>query len=331
MSTIDLVHLVWVPLGLGPLERFLRAHRANPPGLAHQLTIVFSGYRATEQLRPFKELLKQNDAVPRVEMELPGPGWDIGSYRMAAERCTGEWICFLNSYSRPLVGGWLDRLLAPQFRDRGLGLTGATGNLLSAFWHIQGEAVRRYSRLPIRRQLQRRQYRKLVDRQLTDFPSLPGPIIRTNAFALRRDRFVLLRFPPLRTKRDTHEFESGWLSLSRQILGAGQAVAVVGRCGGALRPDEWPDSRTYGSGDQENLLVADNRTAHYQNADAAGRAHDHRWVYIYPPDPNYEPYPGCFVGRPAWQRPWLRATGPAQASSDAGMRTELASCARPAE
>jgi hypothetical protein len=288
-TTVDLVHLVWTPLGMRPFERFLAAYSENPPGLPANLTILFSGFSSAGQLRPYRDHLREA-GVSANEVELPGPGFDIASYRAAAARQSGAWICFLNSYSRPLAGGWLEQLLAPQFRDPDLRLTGVGGNLVSAFWHLPAESTLGFSRLPIRGWLQRRRFRQCVDRQLRDFPPGPGPVIRTNAFALRRDDFLRLRFPVIRTKYETYLFESGWVSMTRQVLGAGYRVAVVGRDGRAYRPPEWPESRTYASGDQGNLLVADNRTDMYQEAGEEQRADMYRAAYCHPPRTDYAPY-----------------------------------------
>jgi hypothetical protein len=40
---------------------------------------------------------------------------------------------------------------------------------------------------------------------------------------------------------------------------------VVGRDGVAYPPECWQESRTFRTGEQENLLIADNRTRHYQD------------------------------------------------------------------
>jgi hypothetical protein len=287
--SVDLVHLVWVPLGLEPFERFLAAHRENSPGLPVKLVVVFSGFTSAAQLRPYTELIGEARMDHHV-VELPGPGYDIASYRAAAARLSGEWVCFLNSYSRPLAEAWLTHLLTPQFRNRDLRLTGAGGNLVSAYWHLPAESTLGFSRIPICGWLQRRRFRRHVDRQLGDFPPCLGPVVRTNAFALRREDFLRLRFPVIRSKYDTLLFESGWVSMTRQVLGAGYRIAVVGRDGRAYPPHEWPDSRTFASGDQENLLVADNRTDEYRQADERRREAFVQAVYTHPPRSDYEPY-----------------------------------------
>lgn len=44
-------------------------------------------------------------------------------------------------------------------------------------------------------------------------------------------------------------------------------VLVVGRDGVAYPPERWRESATFRSGDQRNLLIADNRTEQYAAAD----------------------------------------------------------------
>ena len=44
---------------------------------------------------------------------------------------------------------------------------------------------------------------------------------------------------------------------------------VVGRDGRSYERDRWRESATFRSGGQRNLLIADNRTAQYEQADPA--------------------------------------------------------------
>jgi SAM-dependent methyltransferase len=60
--------------------------------------------------------------------------------------------------------------------------------------------------------------------------------------------------------------ESGYDGITRRLLQRGRRVLVVGRDGRAYETDAWPESRTFRSGAQENLLIADNRTADWQRA-----------------------------------------------------------------
>jgi hypothetical protein len=54
--------------------------------------------------------------------------------------------------------------------------------------------------------------------------------------------------------------------MTRTILAEGGRVGVVDRDGRVLAPQDWPESLTFRSGNQERLLVADNRTNDYQTA-----------------------------------------------------------------
>ena len=46
---------------------------------------------------------------------------------------------------------------------------------------------------------------------------------------------------------------------------------VIDRSGNTYEPHQWPASRTFHIGEQEGLMVADNRTREYQQSDFAGR------------------------------------------------------------
>ena len=95
--------------------------------------------------------------------------------------------------------------------------------------------------------------------------------MRTNGFLIERELFLSLRGGTGLTKYDALAFESGRNSMTRQIGRRGLTVLVVGGDGVAYSPLEWPMSRTYRSGDQQNLMIADNRTEMYSRADPQGK------------------------------------------------------------
>jgi hypothetical protein len=88
-----------------------------------------------------------------------------------------------------------------------------------------------------------------------------------------RDLLLDLRADPIRDKADAEAFESGRHGMTRQVLQRGLATLVVGRDGIAYRPDEWPRSNTFRIADQQNLLVSDNRTRQYSEAEPAVQAY----------------------------------------------------------
>jgi GT2 family glycosyltransferase len=245
---IGLVHLVWVPLGPEPLRAFLRSYHAHPAGADHELVILLNG----DQLSRDALLAELRDTRHRM-IALEQPLTDLAAYGEAARRLEHEWLCFVNSYSVILADGWLGHL-ARAAQQPGVGVAGATGS-----WESQAEWRRGQPKSWLR-QL------SAVRSQRRDYPRFPNPHIRTTAFLLRRGAVLDLNLGNAGDKRAAYLLESGRSGITRQLGEREQRAVVVGRNGCAYEVDDWPRSRTYRSGEQENLLVADNRTADWQQA-----------------------------------------------------------------
>jgi hypothetical protein len=248
VAGVCVVHLVWAPLGLEPLRRFVRSYRAHPAGCGHALLAVYNGFADAAALDAARAELA---GVEHTELVLAEPVQDLAAYRAAAEHATGaEAICVLNSHSELLADGWLASL-ERGLRAPGIGIVGATGSHEST-----------YSSAP----------RPLKPLRRRQFPPFPNPHVRTNAFMLERARMLALDWRVARGKGSAHRLESGVHGITRQLRAAGLEPRVVGRDGRGYVPREWPASRTFRSGAQENLLVADNRTRQYDEAEPARRA-----------------------------------------------------------
>jgi hypothetical protein len=96
---------------------------------------------------------------------------------------------------------------------------------------------------------------------LEGFPRFPNPHVRSNGFILRREDF--LRFNVQPTKKSTYGFESGPNGLSQTLAREGKRLVMVDRNGRCFDQDEWPHAHCFRSGNQENLLMADNQTRSY--------------------------------------------------------------------
>ena len=96
----------------------------------------------------------------------------------------------------------------------------------------------------------------------SDFPEFPNPHIRSNAFMVSKKTFEELP-EPAATKHDCCRFESGPNGFSRHVLKKGLDLCVVDKFGTVHSMDEWPKTKTFRSGLQENLLVSDNQTQEY--------------------------------------------------------------------
>jgi hypothetical protein len=213
-------------------------------------------------------------------LPLEDTGFDIGSYWAAAEALSCTSFCFLNSFSVILDDGWLAKLARHHVPSVGLvgvsgswesHLTGAGAPLRSGLflppWRIAPAP------LPFRR-LTARDRLWLIEewrKQWAAFPPFPNPHIRTNAFLIRRDLMLDIEVGDLSNKADVLRFESGRRSLTRQIRRRDLDVLVVGQDGVAYRPDAWPQSHTFRSGDQANLMVSDNRAEGWAALDDAAK------------------------------------------------------------
>jgi hypothetical protein len=261
-------HLVWRPLGLDVFAAFVESYRARSAGIRHQLAVLFKGFPSDEELVPFNDLLVE---TPHRSVRVGDEGFDIEHYFAAARTLPHKYLCFLNSYSRIVDEDWLAKLHA-QLTQPGVGLVGATGSHESSLdGHRQHVTAVRYPR-NARGLAARFRDHRLTRRLEREFEPFPNPHIRTNGFMIERAMMLRLRFDGENDKMDSLRFESGKCGMTRQFLGLGLKALVVGSDGMGYESDHWAESRTFRSGEQENLLIADNRTDQYAAGDHAVRA-----------------------------------------------------------
>lgn len=257
---IALVHLVWAPLGPEPLREFLRSYHAHTAGVEHELTILLNGGPGTDSTSEADDrpLLAELEGTAHRLIRLERALLDLAAYGAAAGLLEHERICFLNSYCTPLTDGWLAKL-ADALAGPDVGLVAATGS-----WESQAEWIRGRSRHWPQQLVTLRGARR-------DYPRFPNPHLRTSSFMLQRRRVVEMGLERAGDKRSTYLLESGHESITRRVQREGLRALVVGSDGEAYDVEGWPSSRTFRSGDQENLLVADNQTRDYARASARRR------------------------------------------------------------
>lgn len=254
-ETLGVVYLAWAPLGPEPVRSFLRSYRAHAAGIAHELVIVLNGAPADSAKANSQAggaLTQRQLTTELAEIEhrlivLDRPTLDLAAYGLAARELSHPRLCFLNSYSVILADGWL-AIFAQALDDPNTGLAGA-----SASWESQSRWIRGRTRHWPYQLLRLRAARR-------DYPRFPNPHIRSTAFMIDRANLLPMDLDRARDKRDTYLLESGRRSITRQILERGLRAVVVGRDGRVYGVKGWALSRTYRSGEQENLLVADRRT-----------------------------------------------------------------------
>lgn len=297
---IAVVHLVWGPLGIGPLHKFLDSYRHREAGVEHELIVLLNNV-------PDPLPIEFEDALAGVEHRLlrtPEPVQDLAAYAFAAEHLEHRRLCFLNSYSEILAPGWLAKLDRALDQPR-VGLVGATGSWASLHSAVLNAFLlpNPYRRVVPARRIAREQMREIefeldaartpeeavdaapepprrtfsgsvlstlrsfgpMPEQLLRFAPFPAYHVRTNAFMLDRATFAKLHMRPLGRKMDAYLLESGRASFTSQVQNMGLRTLVVARDGAFYDQPEWYAGETFWRGDQQGLLVADNQTRSYAN------------------------------------------------------------------
>ncbi len=251
---IAVVHLVWGPLGPAPLREFLRSYERHAAGAEHELVVVFNGVSAAQ--RPL--LQAELHGTEHHLIELAEPAMDLVAYGAVVGAIEHSHVCFLNSYSVILADGWLGHLAAA-VESPGVGLAGATGS-----WESRAELVGGGLEHVVYQLVKLREKRAQYQR-------FPNPHIRTTAFMLKRAIALELGLERPRDKAEAYLLESGRDGITCKVWARGLRAVVVGRDGRAYEPADWPQSTTYRSRAQRNLLVADNRTREWEHASTKER------------------------------------------------------------
>ena len=275
INRICVVHLARATNGTGPLRAFLDSYRAHPAGVAHELLIVFKGFR--QPLEPaYEELLID---VSHARRFVDDRGLDVDVYFDTARAIQADAFCFLNSFSVILSDRWLSKLSHALTLD-GIGLVGASGTWQShSYGYLPPEwiaaAIARrapWKRLALRLFPWLKPLRNLPKTwRWRGFDPFPNYHVRTNAFMLRAEIGRRIRLTPTRNKFDAWMFESGKTGLTRQVLGMARRATIVDAQGRVYEMADWYASNTFWRAQQEGLLIADNQSRAYDQADLEGR------------------------------------------------------------
>lgn len=219
-----------------------------------RLVLVFKGFAEGEAT----DWLAEVADLPVNALYISDGGLDVSAYFAAAKQIDFEPLVFFNSFSKIIAPRWFE-LLTRTLADPGVGLVGATGSLESFVRnHVE------YARSA--HGIAKAKYLAISVALRPLFPPFPNPHVRTNAFAIRREHFLATQKFPVGNKLMAWFYESGWLSLTRQIKARGLRAVIVDRDGAVLGPEEWPNASVFRSGAQDKVLVDDNRLREYANA-----------------------------------------------------------------
>lgn len=265
-QNITVIYIMWLPMGQVRFSPFLQSYLQHPAGLPHDLVIVFKGESKEPNLIDNIKAQLAQYQVAYIAL-YHNEGFDIDTYRFAAQQVNSPYCVFMNTRSVILADNWLQKLAAP-FSDNKTGLVSATGSYQSLYSTV-------FAQNSLKPELAKglahnvRKYKLLLKtffywRFL--FKPFPNPHVRTNAFMMRRTDFLNVQLKLLATKFDAYQLESGKQSLTNQVLAMGLEVFLVDRHGNQFTTPNWASANVFWQGQQQNLLVADNQTELYEQA-----------------------------------------------------------------
>lgn len=268
---IAVVYLMWLPYGQAHLQSFAQSYLTFPAGHEHVLYILFNGSKSREDVAGCLDILDSCQISYQV-LEIP-QGQDITAYLFAADTIAETYILFLNTYSRFLHPEWLAKYWSAITSSPSIGLVGATASCQSYYssvfeTHSLGWETQHGFAYNIRKY---KLFIKTIGYWYFLFKPFPAPHIRTNAFMIERDVFKQLADKPIDSKLKAYRFESGRKSMTSQVLKMGLQTVVIDRWGQIHQITSCKYKPIFWNGNQEDLLVSDNQTTLYQEADAAKR------------------------------------------------------------
>jgi hypothetical protein len=287
MPDLALVHLVRKANGPEPFREFLESYRAVESGADHDLVLLLKGFASN---READETAALAGGLEAQRVYVDDAGFDVGAYFTAADRLEHERVCFVNSFTTVRAPGWLATLEAA-LRLPDAGIAGATGSWASHWsWlrynlglstpYREAFPDRAWAQAQImrltpdrRRVLTPLWVRQLIGTVLTlpffvgRFGAFPAAHVRTNGFIVERELLRSLERTRIRRKHDAFVVEGGNRSLTRQIEELGLRPLLAGADGRAYDVAEWAHSGVFWQRDQGNVLLEDNQTRSYRDAD----------------------------------------------------------------
>jgi len=266
----------------GKFARFFDSYKQLPAGYEHELFIIKKGFQEHEDI--WDVWTQQLDGISYQIRAYPDRHFVFGYVRNLMEEFPDRYIFVCNATCEILVDQWLDLYMRHANPNRILGAMGSYDSFYSNY-------VANFSTIPpltlknfIRSSSATRSkwWRSFFgyDVQPPQHPCYnadnfyphPNPLLRTLAIMLPPRLLERIFYWPrsenVHSKDDEYLFEMGKFGLTAQALLAGLEPLVVGADGRTYAIEEWPQSKTFWSGNQENLIIADRWSRHYDKMPA---------------------------------------------------------------
>ncbi|MDR2408909.1 MAG: hypothetical protein LBE13_12470 [Bacteroidales bacterium] len=285
----------------GKFSRFVESYKKHPAGCDHLLIIIRKGFEKHES-----EWDKWTIPLYGISFKVrtyPDEHYTFGYLRLVMEDYPDQYILFCMATCEILVDNWLNLFMQHAQSNRILGCCGSyeSANSNNSFdkkmRKLNQIRCSRFSALVkhnvfclkmcpyltntsfllrIKYKIKRNLYWLLQKKLnwekfcLSNFYPFPNPALRTATFMVPPQLLKTIYYWPdivsITSKNVEFLFESGKYSLSIQALIAGYELFVIGADGKAYPIEEWRNSKTFRSHQQENLIIADHHNRCYDAA-----------------------------------------------------------------
>lgn len=255
--------------GLAVAKQFIDHYSKYDPGCEHDLVVVFKGWDKNQE-KDKQELKLRFCSLAARCIELDDDGFDWGAYMRVTVLLETDFICFLNSFSRPLSHLWLKNIYQC-IKTKDVGMCGATAAYKSWRFSLPLFELRFHTVVMYPLRIVRRLINHFF--LLGYYPRKYCPHLRSNGFAVERKRFLSFVSSTAvpKSKRDCYRLESGIGSYSNYVLSLKQKLVLVDKFGTYYDTDDWIRSNTYCCPGQPGLCIADNNTDSYDKQDIPGK------------------------------------------------------------
>ncbi len=245
------VYLAYEPYGINLLKKFLKNYNFYKSGYEHDLLICFKEFDK-KKLNLWSSYIS-NKFIKFFDQHNVND-FDIGSFLRVAEKFPNRLILFLNSFAKPVVNNWLKIFITNYTAKSIVGGHGVYASASSNFLKFQIENITKFKSI------------RYGLRHLIRVPLFPNPHIRTSNFLINSNDFLSLKVnrEKFKKKIETNYFESGRNSMSNQLKKRGFDLYVVNSENKKFSIKNWPKSNTFSLGNQNKLVISDQRTEFYQ-------------------------------------------------------------------
>lgn len=265
-KNVTVVYLCWVPLGTEIFKNFIQSYLNHPAGFNHELFIIFNGLEHHPDLLPFEKVASEAGLIYQAKHQQNG--LDLDSYHNLSRELQSPFLLFLNSYTTFLTDNWLAKLMKGM-EEPATGIVAPSGSYQSLYssvflnnswqWERQKSARENISKYKLL-------FKTLIYWRFI-FPPFPNPHFRTSSFLIRRELFLTLKVPQLKNKLSAYRMESGYTSLSRQVMNKSYQIKIVSKDGIVLKMDEWRSANIFWQKNQGDLIISDKQSLRFDKAD----------------------------------------------------------------